>query len=97
VAVQVGLFSPTSPICTGSSMFWQPWKSLASLLAFVLMFAACAKRPTSPAFHLVLPHSCVTDMQFNQKTVCHALQNGRFSCDGIVVQAACVKNSTKLR
>ena len=65
---------------------------LASILVLVLMLSACANRSTSPASHLVLPRSCVTEMQFNQKTVCRSLENGSYSCDGIVLQAACVKN-----
>jgi len=36
-------------------------------------------------------------MQFNQKTVCHSLENGWYSCDGIVVQTACVKSQATVR
>jgi hypothetical protein len=60
-------------------------------LALLLMLPACANRSTSPASHLVIPRSCITDMRFSQKAVCRSLQNGWFSCDGIVVQTACVK------
>lgn len=64
-------------------------KSLPLLLLFLL--TGCANRATSPVSRLVIPRSCVTDMRFTSKTVCHPLASGSFSCNGLVVQAACVK------
>jgi hypothetical protein len=68
-------------------------KPLSSILLLVFLFTGCANhRVPSPASHLVLPRNCVTDMQFTKESVCRQLSNGSFTCNGLLVQAACVKS-----
>lgn len=64
---------------------------LPSVVVLLLTLTGCVNRATSPASHLVIPRSCITDLRFSKKAVCRPLPNGLFSCDGIVLQAACVK------
>jgi PBP1b-binding outer membrane lipoprotein LpoB len=66
-------------------------KFLASVVVLIFLFAGCANRATSPASHFVIPNSCITDLRFTKTAVCHPLTNGSFSCDGLVVHAACLK------
>src|SRR5215831_14515367 len=80
------LHSPINHASLGSM------KLLSSLLLIVFLFTGCASRVTAPTSHLVLPRSCVTDMQFTKESVCRQLSNGSFTCNGLLVQAACVKS-----
>ena len=66
-------------------------KSLLSIFFILFLLTACANRATSPVSHLVIPRSCITDLRFTKQAVCHPLAGGSFSCNGLVVQAACVK------
>lgn len=67
-------------------------KSLPGIVLVLIMLTGCANRATSSASHLVIPRSCITDLQFTNKAVCHPLATGSFSCNGLVVRAACVKS-----
>ncbi len=69
-------------------------KSRASILIVTLsLLTSCASRYTSRAAHFVLPRNCVTEMRFAKKSVCRPRVDGWFDCDGLVVQAACVKKA----
>src|SRR5215472_16639846 len=67
-------------------------KPLSSILLLVFLFTGCANRVTAPASHLVLPRNCVTDMQFTKESVCRQLSNGSLTCNGLLVEAACLKS-----
>jgi hypothetical protein len=66
-------------------------KHLAGMLILLLVLPGCAKRSTSRFFRSTIPRNCITKMQFADKSVCHPLQDGRFVCDGLILQADCVQ------
>ena len=70
-------------------------KVLSSILLIQLLLTGCANRATSAASHLVIPRNCITDLRFTKKSVCYPLTGNSFSCNGLVVQAACVKTETQ--
>jgi len=63
------------------------------LIVALLLLTGCASRYTSRAAYFVLPRNCVTEMRFAKKSVCHPRVDGWFDCDGLVVQAACLKKA----
>jgi hypothetical protein len=66
-------------------------KQLLSVALLLLALNGCVKRALAPAAHMVLPRSCITDLRFTQNAVCHPRGDGSFSCNGVVVKAACMK------
>lgn len=67
-------------------------KKWLSVVVLLLALNGCIKRRLGPAVaHLVLPRTCVTDMRFTQNAVCHPRPDGSFSCNGVILRAACTK------
>jgi hypothetical protein len=72
-------------------------KISASLALLLILLTGCVNRPVRAALpsvkppRKVIPQRCITHMSFSKQARCYAGADGSFRCDGIVLQAACVK------
>jgi hypothetical protein len=72
-------------------------KVSAGIVVLLAVLTGCTNRPVKAALpgvkppRNVIPQRCITNMHFTKQARCYAAADGSFQCDGIVLQAACVK------